>query len=124
MTDSPLLLPADRQLRVGRYNLLSDGQERWEDQVRLLGGLNLDVLNLQEAKHWDQKDSERAYATAAVPFTRSWRCEAAMVMALQATSCAAQRGTARSNVAADLRRGHGTREDHSGVRRPRRRSRC
>ncbi|MEU0350869.1 endonuclease/exonuclease/phosphatase [Streptomyces sp. NPDC006237] len=64
MTDSPLLLPADRQLRVGSYNLLNGGQERWEDQVGLLGGLNLDVLNLQEAKHLDQKDSERVYATA------------------------------------------------------------
>ena len=64
MADSPLLRPADRQLRVGSYNLLNGGQERWEDQVRLLGGLNLDVLNLQEAKHWDQKDSERVYATA------------------------------------------------------------
>jgi exodeoxyribonuclease-3 len=49
---------------VGSYNLLNGGQERWEEQVRLLGGLNLDVLNVQEAKHWDQKDSERVYETA------------------------------------------------------------
>ncbi|MFI6113277.1 endonuclease/exonuclease/phosphatase family protein [Kitasatospora sp. NPDC051164] len=45
-------------VRLGTYNLLDGGGERWRAQAEFLRAQNLDVLCLQEAKRWD----ERGYA--------------------------------------------------------------
>jgi exodeoxyribonuclease III len=57
-------------LRVGTYNTLDGGRDggsyrRWAAQMNMLKLLDLDVLCLQEAKHWDEDGSARLHATAA-----------------------------------------------------------
>lgn len=51
-------------VRMGTYNLLDGGGERWRDQAKLLRGLDLDILCLQEAKRWDEKGYARMKAFA------------------------------------------------------------
>ncbi|ELP65961.1 endonuclease/exonuclease/phosphatase family protein [Streptomyces turgidiscabies] len=41
-------------VRLGTYNLLNGGGERWRAQAEFLRAQNLDVLCLQEAKRWDE----------------------------------------------------------------------
>jgi endonuclease/exonuclease/phosphatase family metal-dependent hydrolase len=50
-------------LRVGSYNVMDGGGDRWRGQIDLLASLDLDILGIQEAKHWDRDDFERMYAT-------------------------------------------------------------
>lgn len=52
------------KLRLGTYNLLDGGGERWSAQAALLATLELDVLCLQEAKRWDDDGFERMFAFA------------------------------------------------------------
>ncbi|MFD7763590.1 endonuclease/exonuclease/phosphatase family protein [Streptomyces microflavus] len=52
-------------LRVGSYNVMDGGGERWAEQMELLASLDLDVLGIQEAKHWERQDHARLHATAA-----------------------------------------------------------
>ncbi|MFL0026046.1 endonuclease/exonuclease/phosphatase family protein [Streptomyces sp. NBUL23] len=52
-------------LRVGSYNIMDGGGDRWAGQMELLASLDLDVLGLQEAKHWERQDHARLHATAA-----------------------------------------------------------
>ncbi|RNG26254.1 endonuclease/exonuclease/phosphatase family protein [Streptomyces botrytidirepellens] len=49
---------------MGTYNLLNGSGDRWQGQMEVLAGLQLDVLGLQEAKHWDRDDMARVYDTA------------------------------------------------------------
>lgn len=52
------------RLRIGTYNLLDGGGERLIRQTDLLRSLELDILCLQEAKHWDRNGFERMFVTA------------------------------------------------------------
>lgn len=51
-------------LRVGSYNIMDGGEDRWAGQMELLASLDLDVLGIQEAKHWERQDHARLHATA------------------------------------------------------------
>ncbi|WP_234364968.1 endonuclease/exonuclease/phosphatase family protein [Streptomyces sp. RTd22] len=51
-------------IRIGTYNVLDGGGDRWRQQVQFLAGLHLDVLGIQEAKHWDARGCHRMFATA------------------------------------------------------------
>lgn len=51
-------------LRLGTYNLLDGGGDRWSAQAALLATLELDVLCLQEAKRWDADGFDRMLAFA------------------------------------------------------------
>lgn len=53
-----------RLLRVGSYNVMDGGGDRWPAQVQLLAAQNLDILGIQEAKHWDRSGRARVYQTA------------------------------------------------------------
>lgn len=55
---------SDSTIRVGTYNVLDGGGDRWRQQVKFLAGLHLDVLGIQEAKHWDARGFDRMFATA------------------------------------------------------------
>lgn len=55
---------ASARLRVGSYNVMDGGQDRWSGQLRLLASLDLDLLGIQEAKHWDRTDYARVHETA------------------------------------------------------------
>ncbi|WP_405438688.1 endonuclease/exonuclease/phosphatase [Streptomyces anulatus] len=52
-------------LRVGSYNLMDGSGDRWAGQMDLLASLDLDILGVQEAKHWERQDYARLHATAA-----------------------------------------------------------
>lgn len=52
-------------LRVGSYNIMDGGEDRWAGQMDLLASLDLDVLGVQEAKHWERHDHARLHTTAA-----------------------------------------------------------
>lgn len=51
-------------LRVGSYNVMDGGGDRWPAQVSLLAAQDLDILGIQEAKHWDRSDRARVHQTA------------------------------------------------------------
>jgi exodeoxyribonuclease-3 len=52
-------------VRVGTYNLLNGGGgDRWGAQMDLLASLDLDVLCIQEAKHWDRRRLAKVFGTA------------------------------------------------------------
>ncbi|MFD3414981.1 endonuclease/exonuclease/phosphatase family protein [Streptomyces cyaneofuscatus] len=51
-------------LRVGSYNVMDGGGDRWAGQMELLASLDLDLLGIQEAKHWERSDRARLHATA------------------------------------------------------------
>ncbi|MEV8605598.1 endonuclease/exonuclease/phosphatase [Streptomyces griseoviridis] len=51
-------------LRLGTYNLLNGGGDRFYAQAEFLGRQNLDVLCLQEAKRWDEDGHARMRAFA------------------------------------------------------------
>ncbi|MFJ2225559.1 endonuclease/exonuclease/phosphatase family protein [Streptomyces anulatus] len=53
-----------RLLRVGSYNVMDGGGDRWPAQVQVLAAQNLDILGIQEAKHWDRSGLARVYQTA------------------------------------------------------------
>lgn len=55
-----------RTLRVGTYNILNGGGDRWLAQMELLASLDLDVLCLQEAKHWDRRRFAKMFGSANV----------------------------------------------------------
>ncbi|MFJ9979266.1 endonuclease/exonuclease/phosphatase family protein [Streptomyces cyaneofuscatus] len=56
--------PEDALLRVGSYNVMDGGGDRWAEQMDLLESLDLDILGIQEAKHWERQDRARLHATA------------------------------------------------------------
>ncbi|MFI9630038.1 endonuclease/exonuclease/phosphatase family protein [Streptomyces sp. NPDC052042] len=75
---STSLSPEQGVLRIGTYNMLDGGldgwgkntnntrglsTEHWKRQMEVLGELRLDVLALQEAKHYDSDDFALAKAT-------------------------------------------------------------
>ncbi|WP_255311696.1 endonuclease/exonuclease/phosphatase [Streptomyces sp. PTY087I2] len=51
-------------LRVSSYNVMDGGQDRWLAQLDVLAAQDLDILGLQEAKHWDRDDRRRLFETA------------------------------------------------------------
>lgn len=61
-----LLAPgaSSSRLRVGSYNVMDGGEDRWSGQMNLLASLDLDILGIQEAKHWDRNDGARLNETA------------------------------------------------------------
>lgn len=56
--------PEDALLRVGSYNVMDGGGDRWAGQMDLLESFDLDILGIQEAKHWERQDRARLHATA------------------------------------------------------------
>ncbi|MFJ2217652.1 hypothetical protein ACIQVO_37510 [Streptomyces sp. NPDC101062] len=59
-TDNP-----DRAtVRAGSYNIKDGGGDRWPGQMKAVATLGLDLLGIQEAKHWDRDRFKRMYEAA------------------------------------------------------------
>lgn len=52
------------KLRAGTYNIMNGGGGRWSDQLGVVADLGLDLLGIQEAKHWDRDRFRRMFASA------------------------------------------------------------
>lgn len=51
--------------RVGTYNIMNGGGDRFPGQLKAIAELDLDILGIQEAKHWDRDRFRKMNAAVA-----------------------------------------------------------